>query len=114
MEKIKGKHVIADFTGCDRERLDDIACLELVCRKAVMVAGMTLLNMYSYKFDPHGVSITATLTESHLTIHTWPEDGYAAVDVYTCGDGDPVKAVGVLEEYLCPASKCVTILPRGI
>lgn len=111
--KTKGKHVIADFKGCSFDRLDDIACLELVSKRAVMQAGMTLLNLYSCKFEPYGVSITATLSESHLTVHTWPEDGYAAVDVYTCGNGNPEKAVEVLEEYLQPTSKTVTVIPRG-
>ncbi len=83
---IVGKHCILELYDCDRARLDDEDFLRLAIGNAALRAGATLLQLISHRFHPHGVTGLALLAESHISIHTWPESGYAAVDVFTCGD----------------------------
>ena len=81
-----GKHCILELYNCSSQKLDDEAFLRSTITHAVQQAGATLLQLISHRFDPQGVTGLALLAESHLSIHTWPESGYAAVDVFTCGD----------------------------
>jgi S-adenosylmethionine decarboxylase len=81
-----GKHCILELYHCRADRLDDEAFLRSSITQAVQQAGATLLQLISHRFSPQGVTALALLAESHLSIHTWPESGYAAVDVFTCGD----------------------------
>ena len=81
-----GKHCILELYGCNPARLDDEAFLRSLISTSVQQAGATLLNLITHHFEPQGVTGLALLAESHLSIHTWPESGYAAVDVFTCGD----------------------------
>ncbi|MEY4771201.1 adenosylmethionine decarboxylase [Vulcanococcus sp.] len=81
-----GKHCILELYQCRGDRLDDEAFLRSSITQAVQQAGATLLQLISHRFSPQGVTALALLAESHLSIHTWPESGYAAVDVFTCGD----------------------------
>jgi len=81
-----GKHCILELYGCSAAKLNDEAFLRNTITQAVHLAGATLLQLISHRFDPQGVTGLALLAESHLSIHTWPESGYAAVDVFTCGD----------------------------
>ena len=81
-----GKHCILELYGCDPAKLDDEAFLRSLITMAVQRAGATLLDLITHHFEPQGVTGLALLAESHLSIHTWPESGYAAVDVFTCGD----------------------------
>jgi len=92
-----GKHCILELYGCNPARLDDEAFLRSMITTAVQQAGATLLNLISHHFEPQGVTALALLAESHLSIHTWPESGYAAVDVFTCGDHTmPERACQIL------------------
>ena len=81
-----GKHCILELYGCDPAKLDDEAFIRSLITMAVQRAGATLLDLITHHFEPQGVTGLALLAESHLSIHTWPESGYAAVDVFTCGD----------------------------
>ena len=81
-----GKHCILELYDCDHSKLDDEAFLRTTITTAAKRAGATLLNLITHRFDPQGVTGLALLAESHISIHTWPENGYAAVDVFTCGD----------------------------
>jgi len=81
-----GKHCILELYNCCPEKLNDESFLRSSITNAVQLAGATLLQLISHRFDPQGVTGLALLAESHLSIHTWPESGYAAVDVFTCGD----------------------------
>ena len=81
-----GKHCILELYHCNADRLDDEALIRNSITQAVQQAGATLLQLISHRFTPQGVTALALLAESHLSIHTWPESGYAAVDVFTCGD----------------------------
>ena len=81
-----GKHCILELYDCDKSKLDDEAFLRTTITTAAKRAGATLLNLITHRFEPQGVTGLALLAESHISIHTWPETGYAAVDVFTCGD----------------------------
>ncbi len=81
-----GKHCILELYNCDPLKLNDEAYIRTVITTASKIAGATLLNLITHRFEPHGVTGLALLAESHISIHTWPEVGYAAVDVFTCGD----------------------------
>ena len=92
-----GKHCILELYECDHAKLDDEAFLRDTITTAAKSAGATLLNLITHRFEPQGVTGLALLAESHISIHTWPENGYAAVDVFTCGDHTmPERACDVL------------------
>ena len=92
-----GKHCILELYGCSPAKLDDESFLRSTITAAVQQAGATLLNLITHQFAPQGITGLALLAESHLSIHTWPEAGYAAVDVFTCGDHTmPERACQVL------------------
>ncbi|MFM8543475.1 MAG: adenosylmethionine decarboxylase [Vulcanococcus sp.] len=92
-----GKHCILELYDCSHSKLDDETFLRSTISAAVQRAGATLLQLITHQFEPQGITGLALLAESHLSIHTWPESGYAAVDVFTCGDHTmPERACGVL------------------
>jgi S-adenosylmethionine decarboxylase len=106
-----GVHLIIDLHGA--KRLNDIEHIEATLRRCVEASNATLLHIHLHHFQPSGVSGVAVLAESHISIHTWPEAGYAALDVFMCGSADPDKCVPVLHEAF--AAKCVGVneLLRG-
>ena len=81
-----GNQLVAELYGCDRGLLDDAAYVEHAMVSAARLAGATIVTRTFHHFSPHGVSGAVIIAESHLAIHTWPEYGYAAVDLFTCGD----------------------------
>ena len=81
-----GRHVLAEVHGCRFEVLNDIQKVEDIMVNAALEAGAEIREFVFHKFSPQGVSGVVVISESHLAIHTWPELGYAAVDVFTCGD----------------------------
>ena len=91
-----GAHLIVDLYGA--QRLDDIDYIEATLRRCVTAAKATLLHIHLHHFQPSGVSGVAVLAESHISIHTWPEAGYAALDVFMCGKANPDACVPVLRE----------------
>ncbi len=91
-----GTHFIAEFWECPGEVLNDHDRLRDLTHEAAMSARVTVLNSQFHQFSPHGVTGILLLSESHLSIHTWPERGYCATDLFTCGD--PVAARDALLE----------------
>ncbi len=91
-----GAHLIVDLYGA--QRLDDIDYIEATLRRCVAAAKATLLHIHLHHFQPNGVSGVAVLAESHISIHTWPDAGYAALDVFMCGKANPDACVPVLRE----------------
>ena len=81
-----GRHLLVEFTGCDPSRLDEVPAIENAMTHAAQAAGATVIETSFHHFSPIGVSGVVVIQESHLAIHTWPEHGYAAVDLFTCGD----------------------------
>ncbi|MDH5387645.1 MAG: adenosylmethionine decarboxylase [Gammaproteobacteria bacterium] len=96
-----GTHLLLDLYGADH--LDDIARIEQAMRDIVSACGATLLHIHLHHFSPSGgVSGVAVLSESHISVHTWPERDYAAFDVFMCGDAQPENAVPVLKRAFFP------------
>ncbi|NVB38743.1 adenosylmethionine decarboxylase [Pseudenhygromyxa sp. WMMC2535] len=110
----RGRHLVVEYHGCKSTHLDDQAFIrELLC-EAAEAAGATVLAVHVHGFEPQGVAGVAVLAESHLSIHTWPEVGYVAADLYTCGDCVPQRAHDVLVAAL-QAQRCeVMELARGV
>jgi S-adenosylmethionine decarboxylase len=81
-----GRHLILDLYECDPVLLDDYDQLQTLLETALQMSSATILRIIGEKFKPQGVTLLALLAESHASIHTWPEMGYAAIDLYTCGD----------------------------
>jgi len=106
-----GVHLIIDLHGA--RRLDDIDYIESVMRRCVDAAGATLLHIHLHRFRPDGVSGVAVLAESHISIHTWPAAGYAALDIFMCGDTDPDKCVPILREAFAAKRVDVSEVLRG-
>lgn len=99
MEKSLGRHLIAEFYECDPRAIDDVEYVEEKMKNAALIAGATIVGSSFHRFLPYGVSGVVVISESHLTIHTWPEYGYAAIDLFTCGDDtDPWKAFEYLKQ----------------
>ena len=81
----KGKHLLLELYRCDYEKLNDESFLRCTLNRAAKLAKATVLDLISNKFEPQGVTAIALLAESHISIHTWPESNYSAVDIFTCG-----------------------------
>ncbi len=81
----KSKHLLLELYKCDYEKLNDESFLRCSLNRAAKFAKATILNLISNKFEPQGVTAIALLAESHISIHTWPESNYSAVDIFTCG-----------------------------
>lgn len=114
MQRI-GRHLILELWGCDAERINSIETIERAMTDTIAACGATLLDIRVYPFTPIGVTGVAILSESHMMIHTWPEHGYAAVDVFTCGQNtDPEKAVPVLRHFFKPEHIQVMEMNRGL
>lgn len=110
--KAIGRHLVLEMWGCKNLNSVDIA--ERALRELVTALDVTLLDLKVYPFTPVGVTGMAIVSESHLVIHTWPEYGYAAVDVFTCGTSrDPEAAVSVLRDHYEPDHVQVMEIVRG-
>lgn len=97
-----GTHLILDLW--DAHQLDDLQLMENAMREAVQVCGATLLHIHLHHFTPNGgISGVAVLAESHISVHTWPEKGYAAFDVFMCGDAQPELSIDVFKRAFKPS-----------
>lgn len=94
------RHFLVELFGCDPERLNDAEALRALLRAGAEAAGARVVAEVFHPFAPHGVTGVVVIEESHLSIHTWPENGYAAVDFYTCGDVRPPRAIELLSSQL--------------
>ena len=81
----QAKHLLLELYKCNYEKLNDESFLRCTLNKAAKLANATVLDLISNKFEPQGVTAIALLAESHISIHTWPESNYSAVDIFTCG-----------------------------
>ena len=91
-----GKHYLLNLYGCEFDVLNNEVYLRNLIKLAAEKTGATVLQTISHKFEPHGVTAMCLLSESHISIHTWPEKGEAAVDIFTCGDAEPRIGCDVL------------------
>lgn len=110
----RGRHLLVEYTGCDFNVLDDLKRVEALMRAAAVAAGTHIVASVFQPFEPQGVTGVIVVEESHLSIHTWPEHGYAAVDFFTCGESLPHAAHGVLFEGLSAACAEQMFVERGL
>ena len=110
-----GRHLLLELKICNWEVLDDVEFLRKCLNEAAIESGATIVGESFYHFSPHGVSGVVHIAESHISIHTWPEYRYAAVDVFTCGNEvDPEKAAKLITERLGAKNHSLIELRRGI
>lgn len=110
-----GKHLLVELRECSSKILSDVKKVQDVLITAAKVADATIVEVAFHEFSPFGVSGMVVIVESHLSIHTWPEYDYAAVDIFTCGDIlKPEKAVAYLIEKFGSKNPSVVELKRGI
>jgi S-adenosylmethionine decarboxylase proenzyme len=109
-----GRHILVEYYGCDVNLLNRASAVKDVMEDAARAARATVVESFIHQFSPFGVSGVVVIAESHLTIHTWPEYGYAAVDLFTCGDEvDPWKCYYFLHEKLKAKHATTIELRRG-
>ena len=109
-----GTHLFLELSDCDEALLDDVRHIEDAMVGAAREAGGTVLARSFHKFEPRGVTGIVAIAESHLSIHTWPEHGYAAADVFTCGESSrPHEAAAFLVKRLRCRRPKITEIQRG-
>ncbi|ATD54127.1 Putative S-adenosylmethionine decarboxylase proenzyme [Clostridium chauvoei JF4335] len=110
-----GRHILVEYYNCDKEILKNHEIIEEYMKQAAIEANATIVTSCFHKFNPWGVSGAVIIQESHLTIHTWPEYGYASVDLFTCGDSvNPWIGFKYLEEVLKSERSESTEVARGL
>ena len=110
----QSKHLLLELYRCEREKLNDECFLRCILNRASKLANATVLNLISNKFEPHGVTAIALLAESHISIHTWPESNYSAVDIFTCGQNmKPELASQDLIESLMAKEHSLRVIERN-
>lgn len=115
MEHALGRHILCEAYGCDPEVLNDMKKIEDIMVSAALKAGAEVREVAFHRFSPQGVSGVVVISESHLAIHTWPEMGYAAIDVFTCGERvDPKVACDYMIELFGANKVYSSLAARGV
>lgn len=110
-----GRHILVEYYNCDKDILKNTAIIEEHMKQAAIESKATIVASCFHKFNPWGVSGAVIIQESHLTIHTWPEYGYAAVDLFTCGDMvNPWLGFKYLQDVLNSERSESTEIARGL
>ncbi len=110
-----GRHILAEFYGCPPEKLNNTDSIKQDMVAAALEAGAEVRETVFHRFSPQGVSGVVVISESHLAIHTWPEFGYAAVDVFTCGQTvDPWVSCNFLKQKFAAQNMTAREIKRGI
>lgn len=109
----KSRHVLAEYWNCDRKILNDEKRLEEALRAAAAEAGATVVQAVFHRYRPVGITGVLVVEESHFSVHTWPEEGYAACDFFTCGTCRPEKAHEILKKALKAKNVEMLVLGRG-
>ena len=109
-----GWHVLAEFSLCEKAKIDDLEHVEKVLNESAVIAGATIVKSVFHKFSPQGVSGVVVIEESHFAIHTWPEHGFAAVDLFTCSEKmDYQKAIDYLSRVFKSQEVSFKMIERG-
>lgn len=115
MSKSLGTHIILDFYGCNPESLMRVSDVQCAMQKAARLAHFTVVTEEYHQFEPHGVSGATIIQESHLTLHSWAEYGYASIDIFYCGDNEFVQyGIDSLVESFSPTRVERTDILRGL
>ncbi|MEM2609957.1 MAG: adenosylmethionine decarboxylase [Candidatus Bathyarchaeia archaeon] len=110
-----GIHIIAEFRGVDPRKISRVEDLRVVLDRVVAKSGLHVVSSSFHQFEPHGVSAIYLLSESHLSVHTWPEYGYMALDIFTCGDDGPaLRAFELLLEEFQPTRVEKHVIRRDV
>lgn len=110
-----GTHILIELYECDPEILNSPEQIEEIMKRSAIESGATIVSVNTNMFNPFGVSGVVVIAESHITIHTWPEHNYAAVDVFTCGTTVQPWVVKDIMEQALKAKRCSTMeLKRGL
>ena len=109
----KSKHILIDAWGIPFEPLDDENYIRYALEEMAKASGATIVNWAKHKYSPQGISYVLLVSESHISIHTYPEEGYLAADIFTCGKADPTKAIPVIERLFKPKLMTSKIIIRG-
>ena len=110
-----GKHLLLELKDCSKEVLNDLDLLRSTLLAAAIESGATVLGESFHQFSPQGVSGVVVIAESHIFIHTWPEYGYAAADIFTCGNSvQPERAAEILIRRLGISNHSIIEIQRGI
>ena len=110
-----GHHYIVEASGCDPKTIGSIEKVQQILVKAAEIAGAQVWSISFNRFPPQGVSGVVVISESHISTHTWPEYGYVALDIYTCGKNvDPEKAVVFAVEAFGSSTSHITEITRGL
>jgi S-adenosylmethionine decarboxylase len=109
-----GRHLLAEFYACDLGVIDDVAAVAAHMRMAAARVGATVMAEAFHRYEPQGVSGTLLIAESHLSVHTWPEARYVAVDIFTCGGLDPRPGFHYLVEALGAETSRMHEVVRGL
>lgn len=110
-----GAHLLADMHGISADKLNDVATMEDLLRHSALVAGAQILFSHFHSFGSgQGITGVVLLAESHISIHTWPEYGFAAADIFMCGQAQPERALEVIRQALQPASCDIQTIKRGL
>jgi len=107
-----GTHLIVDLWGSSN--LNNASFIEETLRECIDVAGATLLHLHIHAFEPNGLSGVAVLAESHISFHSWPDQGYMALDIFMCGKAEPHKCLPILKKAFQPKSIQINDLKRGV
>ena len=109
-----GKHFIIELYDCDKTVINDLKAVENHLLEAAKLSGATIIRPLFHKFPPKGISGIVVVAESHFSIHTWPEFGYCALDIFTCSEQiKGQKALSYLKEHLMAKTSSITVLERG-
>lgn len=110
-----GRHIIAELYDCDVEIINNESLVEIAMLEAAELSGATIIKPVFHKFSPHGVSGVVVIAESHFSIHTWPEYGYCAIDIFTCGDAiNSDVALEYIKQKLIAKNISVVEMKRGV
>lgn len=113
--KSLGKHLIVELYDCDFDLINDVSQVEKILVEAVAISKATIVQPVFHQFSPHGVSGVVVIAESHFTIHTWPEYGYCALDIFTCGELiDSDASLNYLQKAFKAGSLSVMEIKRGV
>lgn len=109
----RSEHILIDAWGIDFKILDDLEYIEKVAVKIANETGATIVGKAHYRYLPQGISLVVLVKESHISLHTYPEEGYLAVDIFTCGNTKPKRAIPVIKESFNPSKIHILEIIRG-
>ena len=112
--RTSSRHVLAELYECDNTVLDDVPTIRRQMLAAAHLIGATVVGEVFHRFSANGVSGVVVIAESHLSIHTWPESGYVAIDIFTCSQLDPIPGIGFLAEAVGAREYRLQEILRGL